>query len=264
MQKLKKSNISSLLHPLSYLRGKTVCSFTLIELLVVIAIIAILAGMLLPSLNKARLSALSISCLNTQASLGKYAMYYSNDYSEFILPSTGMTTASAGYAPASWRAKISDCYLMNSGTKYNPYYHAVKFNKLFKCAADTDPVTNSWADTETGSYSYNPMFGDQYCFDYYNFAGCKETKKLSAFKHPSITARLVDFKISKVPASNKSGNWIWEAPAWGQLSYKVDFRHAQKANVLFLGGNAAAKHRVEMTSGTSGLPYRRMIQGNAQ
>jgi prepilin-type N-terminal cleavage/methylation domain-containing protein/prepilin-type processing-associated H-X9-DG protein len=63
--------------------------FTLIELLVVIAIIALLIGILLPSLSGARAAGRGVVCLSNQRQIGVALMMYAADQKEYIPRESG-------------------------------------------------------------------------------------------------------------------------------------------------------------------------------
>ena len=73
--------------PLSRKRGSSpVKPFTLIELLVVIAIIAILAAILLPTLQSARERGRTANCKSNSKQLGSAMMQYSGDSGDYFIP----------------------------------------------------------------------------------------------------------------------------------------------------------------------------------
>src|SRR4051794_1992601 len=71
--------------------SKPAPGFTLIELLTVIAIIAVLAGLLLPALSRAKENARMVQCLNNLHQIGMGLMFYADDF-DGRYPAIGGTT----------------------------------------------------------------------------------------------------------------------------------------------------------------------------
>ena len=241
---------------------RNAAGFTLIELLVVIAIIAILAGMLLPALSKAKQKASGISCLNNTKQLTLASHLYATDFRDFIPPNLlGDTNAWIGGNVASLPGATNQLDIKN-GRLY-PYNGSLK---IYQCPSDQFNLksgSKTLTATRVRSYSLSGMMGINSDFAVTSVhPGIPENKRFSDVNNPGPSQALFFIDEQAYPDIAKSdlssiddGYFAVDSFQSSQWRNPPASRHGNGGVVSFSDGHSELWRWVEPTTINLKGPY---------
>jgi len=204
-------------------------AFTLIELLVAIGVIAILAGLLLSALGRAKASAQAISCRNNLRQWGTATLLFVADNNDY-LPRDGTSTPDDNDTNVGWYIQLPQQLGL-------PRYHDMPWRTNWTI----QPENSIWICPSNprrcnASSKTNNLF--HYCLnEHVNGIGTSNHIRLGSVPHPSATVWLFDNgKLAAVAQQNNVHSNL----------------HNKGAQFVFLDGHAARFRNFEYWNFTTG------------